>query len=260
MSKIPAQLLPASAGYTTASSFGTTVSSGAGGATGSWTQLISSLPQDAIGFYVSTNNISAGTFKVEIGIGAAASEVSLGEVSVSLNNSYVNNFVPIPIPAGSRVSARSSGGNVDNIAVHIIPVRGYSIDRLAANGIMLNWSNANGLGAIDPGTTANTLGSWTQLTASTSRDIVGYSLLFDIKGNAGGIWGLDVGVGAAASEIVVLQNMPITSEAFRSAARPSIVGPIWTPIPAGSRIAVRCQCSINTATDRNLGVGMVLWE
>ena len=260
MSKVPAQLLPVSAGYVSASSLGTTVASGASGVAGSWVQLSASLPQDAMGFYVSTTNVNAGAFKVEIGIGALTFEVSLGEVTVSLNSAYVNNFVPIPLPAGARISARSSGGNLDNCAVHIIPVRGYSIDRLCANGVLLNWSNANGLGAIDPGPTANTKGAWTQLTTSTARDVMGYTLMFDIKGNAGGIWGVDVGIGATGFEIEILQSLSVASEGFRNAARPSIVGPIWTPIPAGSVISVRCQCSINTVTDRNLGVAMTLWE
>jgi len=213
-----------------------------------------------MGFYVTTINVNSDQHKIEIGIGGSGSEQTLGEVTLSLDGTCVNHFVPIPVASGTRVVARCQAGNVSGAAVHIVPVRGKTDDPKVSRGVLLNWSDANGLGAIDPGGTANTKGSWTELTASTSRDVAAITLFFDIKGNAGGRWGVDVGIGAAASEVTIIENLGVNSEAFRSAARPSTIGPIWTPIPSGTRIAVRVQCSDNTATQRNLGVAMVLWE
>lgn len=260
MSHIPIQMLPAAAGYSTANTRGTNVQSGSAGALGSWVELVSSLPYDAMGFFVSTINANSEQHKLEIGVGGSGSEVSLGELTVSLDGTYINHFVPIPIAAGTRVVARCQAGNVSGAATHIVPVRGKSDDPKVSRGVLLNWSDANGLGAVDPGATANTKGSWTEMTASTSRDVSAITLFFDIKGNAGGRWGVDVGIGGSGSEQTIIENLGVTSEAFRSAARPSTIGPIWTPIPAASRIAVRVQSSDNTATQRNLGVAIVLWE
>lgn len=260
MSQKLIQVLPEAVGYVAASSRGTSVSSGSAGALGAWVQLTASLPQDCTGFYVCTINVNSEQFKLEIGVGAAGSEVSLGELTVSLNGTYINHFVPIPLSAGSRVVARNQGGSSSAAAIHIVPVRGSSTDPNVSRGVLLNWSDANGLGAVDPGLTINTKGAWTELLASTSRHVSAITLFFDVKGDAGGTWGVDVGIGDSGSEQVIIENLAVTSQSFRTGASPSTIGPIWTPIPAGSRIATRVQCTINTDIRRNLGIAMVLWE
>ncbi len=90
--------------------------------------------------------------------------------------------------------------------------------------------------------TANTKGSWTQLIASTSKRAVAITVSL--------AWGMgvdmlvDVGTGAAGSEVVLLPNL------LHPAAGPRLTHFVFMiQIPSGTRVAARCQSPTASATD-----------
>lgn len=89
--------------------------------------------------------------------------------------------------------------------------------------------------AVTSSASANTKGSYTQLMASTSFDAA--AIMLDINTNFGDTnYLLDIAVGAAASEQIIIPNLAL---GFNLGLSNSVLFPV--AIPAGSRIAARCQ-------------------
>lgn len=85
----------------------------------------------------------------------------------------------------------------------------------------------------------NTKGSYGQLVASAPANTIGLILL--CSSNNGAYFLADLAIGAAGSEQIVIPNLGISS-ASQGAVVPI---PMFIPlaIPAGSRVAIRVQCS-----------------
>ncbi len=68
-------------------------------------------------------------------------------------------------------------------------------------------------------------------------------------------WLVDVAVGPAASEQIILPNLALSGINFNSNAQVlnSAMPYLPLPIAAGNRIAVRAQCSTATSPDRKIG-------
>lgn len=83
--------------------------------------------------------------------------------------------------------------------------------------------------------TANTKGSWTQLDAATSFEAQMLSLYVSAQFQDT-LYLLDVGIGSAGNEQVIIPNFLISGST-------GVITEILFPVsvPAGSRIAVRCQ-------------------
>jgi hypothetical protein len=100
------------------------------------------------------------------------------------------------------------------------------------------WNNtgtSDGGTAVTSSATANTKGSYVQLMASTSFDSA--AIMLEINTNFGDTnYLLDIAVGAAGSEQIIFPNLAL---AFNVGMAESILLPL--AIPAGSRIAARCQ-------------------
>ncbi len=104
---------------------------------------------------------------------------------------------------------------------------------------------ANSTGTtITASSTANTKGSWIQLIASTSKKTVAILCGFAAP-NANSL--LDVGTGAAGSEVVLLANINVPSN---NAASPLLL--IALRVPSGTRIAARSQISNGAAASLKL--------
>lgn len=260
------QIIVTQGGALTASSLGTVVqdSRGAAGAFGAYTELIASTDYDAIGVYLGSRPGGA-YWNYELGIGAASSEVSVGACCCAAGGNGMQFFyVPAFIPAGSRLAVR--GGTAGSYAADSTAV-GYLV---RAQPGQLRKSHRGTLGGVttgawttlDGGATANTKSGYTQLVSSTSRDAKGYSLFFATPSSqtSNTTYLVDFAIGAAASEVIILPNIYNVSKGYDYFAAPAVVGPIWTPIPAGSRLSMNLQCSSNTAADRKLQVAIILWE
>jgi len=113
---------------------------------------------------------------------------------------------------------------------------------------------------IDGGATANTKGAYAELVASSARPYKAFYVMFGNMAQAARVAAnflVDVAIGAAASESVIVSNIQVAGEG-QEGIRPPIVGPYYVPIPSGTRIAARCQCSGTTdTTQRDIDVALL---
>jgi hypothetical protein len=253
------------AGALTASSAGTTITAGAVDVKGSWAQLIASTSFTSSALIINWNS-SLGL--LDIGIGASGSEVVLIPNIMHANSSATAGLAtgmlfPICVPAGARLSARTqsfSASAPSTITVELIS-GGFSLP--TGYNVVNAYGINNGFGAtrgtsIDPGATVNTKGAWTQITASTTRSHAGLMMILGTQNNTvmqSASFLYDIGVGASGSEIVLLSNYLVKTNAANSVS-PEVSPILPMYLPAASRLAIRCQCSINDSSDRLLDAAL----
>lgn len=94
--------------------------------------------------------------------------------------------------------------------------------------------------AVATSSSGNTLGSWVQLTAATASDAAFLCMAVQVTGYND--YAIDIGIGASGSEVVLAQQIYIPGN--------SASGSIGIPcsIPAGTRVAARCQGSSGSLT------------
>lgn len=90
------------------------------------------------------------------------------------------------------------------------------------------------------GTVNNTKGVWAELIASTARVATGMQIDIHVGGN--GEFLIDIGIGAAGSEQVIIPNLHASRPTGGSRNGRNYVFPCGL-IPAGTRISARCQAS-----------------
>lgn len=245
---------------------------------GSWSQLFAATSFDATALLLHVSNQFNDTkYLVDIGLGAAGSEIVIAPnllfglatgVCVSL-------LLPLAVPAGSRVAARSQdnfGSSVSYISGTLLAGGWMGLPAFSSLTDYGTATASSGGTTADAGGTANTKGSYVQLTASTTyahkglmiaamRPTPGTSMSTDY------IQAADVAIGAAGSEKIIIPdlrfvasvmtggvNTPYTAGSATLSGRGTVI-PEYTPIipcdiPAGSRIAVRQSSSSVQATDR----------
>lgn len=93
--------------------------------------------------------------------------------------------------------------------------------------------------SIAANASANTLGSWVQLIASTSADAEWCDVNVTGFNNVGPDAALDLGIGSAGNEVAFANQLGLHFSDAIGAAGISFVIPC--SIPAGSRVAARCQ-------------------
>lgn len=251
-------------GVTSAASTGLAVTgAGSTNTKGSWTELIAATARDAFAVLVNLHRggVSAVDVLVDIGIGGAGSEQVLipnlkGDVGTSLTTRAHPLVIPIQVPKGSRISARvqATSASVSTRMQVFMLSGGWAgqpgMGRVTDYGT--NTADSGGV-AIDPGAVLNTKGSWTQITASTTKP--GRHLLIGIGNGLNSArvatdWLLDVAIGGSGSEQIILADCHVEAAASDDLPGPTYIGPFPFSIPAGTRIAARSQCSINDANDR----------
>lgn len=230
---------------------------------GSWTQLIAATAFEATAIAVDLMCDSGGLARrlVDIGIGAAASEV------VKIPNLFTNGsqsdqggaryVFPIQIPTGTRIAARtqaSTGSVVTKVGVDLLGRGLHTPAPLAGVTDIGTATSDSGGTQIDPGGSANTKGAYTQLIASTARAYKGLLVAAGKDGTLSGTvdtnWLIDIAMGAASSEQVIVSNFHQWQE-FNS-DQPSPNASIFYPVsvPSGVRLAARAACNITGSTNR----------
>lgn len=93
---------------------------------------------------------------------------------------------------------------------------------------------------ITASSTAHAKGSWTEIASSLRRDVAGFWLYLGgyNSGNQGSLL-VDIGVGTAGSEIVIVSN--IMRDATTGSYREGSIGYIPIAVAKGSRVAARVQ-------------------
>jgi len=265
-------------GTVTASSQGTAViSSSTTNTYGSWTQLIASSAIDCCFVMVQVScptGVAAGNV-VDIGVGASGSEkviISAIQVLSTVSSSFVGGMTTVVFPCqivtGTRIAARSQSSTASTtMYVSVILFDGAYTQGEGASGVVDTYGfvSTTTLGtAIDPGATVNTKGSYVQITASTTSDLAGFILVFDMQGQENTTVDyealIDIATGASGSEKVLIPNMPFTGNLatgpWQPGMNPEATEFIPIAIPASTRVAIRAQSSANTATARVFGVTM----
>lgn len=237
-------------GSVLATSLGTAMSAGAGNAYGAYVQLSASTAADTCWMLVqlefdSNQGGSQGACKIAVGAGGSEKDIAvdlLHQTNFKGSSSYL---FPICIPAGTRVSAAgAAGGGASHLTVKLTLFDGAFTNTEGASGVdSIGYDAVNVKGTpLTPNATADTKGSYAQLTASTTRDYIGFMLYVDQQngGGANAIYVFDVAVGGAGAEKDILPNCIATV----SAPNQAFTGPFWINIPAGTRIAARAQAEV----------------
>jgi hypothetical protein len=222
--------------------------SGSANTKGAWTELIASTGFDAEAIAVRIEGPnSAKTIAVDIGIGVTDSEVVLipdiiSSAGLSAGSAQNGPFCvfPLSIKAGTRISVRSQSSTTPSndlrCAVYLI---GQGFNRSSGLALVDTYgvtttSATNGT-VYDPGGTADTKGGWTQIVASTTRDISALMII------------------ATNNENAAMTNAGwFTAWSTSSNIQPVCFGPFPVDIPKASRLSINAQCQITDATDRLL--------
>jgi hypothetical protein len=229
---------------------------------GSWATVIAAASNavDACWMEVSIRapTGSSTTNAVDIGIGAAASEVVVANKLFAFTSTsglqVYNHYFPCSIPSGTRIAARSSNSaSTDSTWVSVRLFDGSFTETGGYAGVdALAFVSATTHGTLLTGGTAGVKGSYVQLIASTAVD---YGGLFFLAG-PGSVADaaasmIDIAIGASGSEINILQNMPCMID---SAAIGAVSHPYFIPIPAGTRVAARVSFGANAAATTQINV------
>ena len=253
-------------GQNTTDSAGTQINAGGSPHTkGPWVELAASTSNDnewlTVTLQSETNDMG---YLVDIGVGAAASEAvvvaNIPYNSNGLGGGIRRITLPITIPAGSRVAARCQAvvqNNVLDVSIHLSDTSAFGT---AASSITIGADTTTSLGTtLDAGASANAKGAWAELDASTSEDIDYFVVLAAHNRNtaigAASNFLIDIGTGAAASETVLVANIPYNQNIQEQLTTPQAA--FFEAIASGTRVAARCQSTEIDATDRIIDVVLV---
>lgn len=257
-----------SRGETTASTDGTRSGTGTPVNTkGTWASLgaATSFAYEAITVCIG-RSLSAQNGMIDIGIGASNQFVLVENLYFAgaklAHEQYVFIYVPVHVPLGAQLSTRRSDSVGNLIDVTVI---GHEVGLGGAPGFsrciaLFTPALSRGI-AVDPGGSANTKGSWAQITSSCPNDIGAMFGLIGYNGDtaraATAISLIDIGIGAAASEFVLYPNALCGWSTVKDGPSNCPRIPLFAcDVPSGTRIAARSQCSINTAGDRTIDLAL----
>ncbi len=221
---------------------------------GAWKQLTAATDNDACMIVVMIENDNGGpsNYSVDIGVGAAGSEVVLVADLMTSNNNGVGGvgvyyMLPVQIPSGTRVAVRTqcslaAQGAVD-VAVYIGDGAFTQLEG-AAGVATIGFVSATTFGTTV--TSGNAVkGAYAQLSASTPRDYVGLMFAMDYQDSAVGnnnSWLADIAIGAGGSEKIIIPNYYMRTNTQGIFNPPSSqYFPIQ--IPSGSAVSARLQNS-----------------
>jgi hypothetical protein len=248
-------------GTNAAATLGTAITSSATPNTkGAYTQLIASTPFDTcwveFSIFCDLNGYSLVNSGVDIAIGGAGSEqVVISNILTGPpynQNQIVRVAFPLVILQGTRISARSQSSSA-SFPQNFVQIKLFDGGFSQVEGFSgvddIGFVSATSYGTLlTPNATANVMGSYAQLTASTARDYAGIFAVFDNgQQNVGNPCDflIDVAIGAGGSEQIIL---PFTSHILGTYignynAIPLASNTSFCPIsvPVGTRIAARCQ-------------------
>jgi hypothetical protein len=230
---------------------------------GTWVELSPSLPSASGGLILGGRTGATGTqHHVDIGIGPIGFEVVVAErLAVSANSA--NGFellLPLALPKEQRLAARVAstpgGGAVRLVgwAVPSTPRTPSGYGRCVTYGAV---AADTGGTQVDPGGTLNSKGAWVELTSATTLPVRALLLAVRLADNnpapASSRWLVDIGMGPAGSEQVVVPNV-FQQGGTGVNSLDLFNGPFPVSVPPGTRIAARAQCSTTDATDRLIDV------
>lgn len=213
-----------------------------------WVQIAASLP-NTISAILLMSRVSAANYKLmDIGIGGAGSEVVLVpniDVNAGISGDSMRYLlIPVSIPAGTRISVRTQAGGTNAVVRYKMLFLTDTFIGLQAPTRWENWgadtSTSHGTSVVTSAS-VNTEGSWVQLVAATSFTTKWLIVMISAFGT-GRLIAIDIAVGGAGSEQVILPNILFTNQNLGLA----VVLPF--SIPGGSRVSARNQSDVGSTT------------
>ncbi len=203
-------------------------------------------------------------YLMDIGVGATGSEqviisdIYFGPTYNTIRTSGVYLF-PVCIPKGSQISARVQASTKDSTVNFQLMLIGAGFSNISCSKVDTYGADTSDSGgtSIDPGASANTKGAWVEITSGCLRPILGLSIAIGNQLNTArttGAWLLDIGVGAAGSETVIIPDLGLIASGTSDRVSPYVFPFIPLSIPVGTRISARAQSTITDATDRTFDI------
>lgn len=243
-----------------------------------WTEVIASTPENFAGFHLNYLSLNDRYGIFFVGIGAAGSEVITSSTPIRIGNRFSFSFaIPIAISAGSRVAvAHIANSSTSTVMGQIagIPSSGvaqdppYTVMESGPYDLSGGFSGYGRAVTVDPGSTANSKGVWTEISSADAANVInGDSLANDYEWlglmfsdddqRAAGqdrLWDISTGAAGAESGSVTISNLYDHYQWEVGILEAAIQ---WTgaSISAGTRISARMQSSTTDAASR---VGSVL--
>lgn len=233
-------------------------------AKGSYTEIAAETKEDTEFFSVSFCYDPTGSamrdFVFDIAVGALGEEINIvTNYATQAKQSFTPVFsVPfrIKIPKGSRVTIRMR----TNIAITTayFSMRLYTgnpdspgaFSQSFGYGVSFSGSSKASGVAVDAGPTANTRGAWFEIIAETPETIKEFVVCIGGDSNVthtAGSFLYSVAVGPLDDEVVILENVEMTTSSFEVLRIPELV---QREIPQGERVSIAMQSTITDATDR----------
>ena len=232
---------------------------GAAWTNGSWVEIISAGAAPAVDWAIDGVHIEGildiAEIEYDIGFGAASAETVVSTIRMGGNTNSVSGSVLFPIllqaPASTRVSIRTRNRS-ETSGVSLTTQQWakllYYLNRptgVSSSAAVLKAAPAAALMTITTSATAWANSAWSQVEASTSEDwqlaavnVTEAGITFD---NSGEEIEIDVGVGAASSEVVIT-TVRVHTRQSTDVSQGVVMDPILiNAIPSGSRVAVRAR-------------------
>jgi hypothetical protein len=244
---------------------------------GSYVALFASTSQAADGFLLTVtgmNDAADRRFLIDVAVGGAGSEVVILADQLVACFTYGTPmaktfYVPIAIPAGSRVAARCQCNAATTqvfVALHLVQGDwATAIDLTSPVATTYGVTSASTQGTtIDPGAVLNTKGAYSQITAATSSTVnakiaIIHATQINNNGPTTANFRFDLATGGAGSETVIWPDLCAGARQLVPGLWPGVwVVPV--DIPTGTRVAVRAQADNTDATDRLFDVTITLIE
>ena len=236
---------------------------------GSWTQLIAATAADCDAMLLrmacAGNDTGVDTIMCDLGIGAGGSEVAILPHQFfkvpAFSGGMVQAMLPLCLPAGTRIAARCQASATSSTSSIAVSLTLFSGEFSSGEGIA-GFDDIGGLSGAPPNslvvtpTPANTKTAWAAINASTARDYAGLLVLVDNQGVPDNTnfpsFATDIGIGAAASETVIISNI---GGAFTEKGP---VASLYVPVnvPAGSRLSTRSSIGPAVLAGSKIGVAL----
>jgi hypothetical protein len=242
---------------------GVAITTGAGWVYDPWVEVIAATaaPIAIAGVQITGGSYSGSMWDLDIGVGAASAEVSVGTLRMYLHNSGtvshpVGMWLPVSlggIGAGVRVAVRARIG-VAMIGPASIALNYYenpSSDQASTSAQMLG-SGPSGAGTatLTPNATPWANSPWVELVASAAADLWLLGLVHAPGLDAQNGLEYDLGTGGLGAETVITT--------VREASGATRIGFTWLPGPlpvaAGTRVAVRMRKAGTVTTAHPIAV------
>lgn len=238
---------------------GTSVTTGSTSTTkGTPAEIFSSTNFDACLIEICASNYFASSSDsrgcLDILIGAATESVLIADLLIGGCGGYTGANggpkiwrFPLYIPSGSRIAAQAAGIRVSTaFQVQMRLYGGIISPPFRVGGRVDTYGVTVPDGTTITSGASGAEGSWTQITASSSRDhfclVPSFQLGNDTTINSRGL-SVDVGVGAATEEEIGPSYLYVTGTSESLSGPWGYYEPMFVDVPSGTRLAMRASCS-----------------